>query len=62
MLAMFYHINIPRMIIWSGCSDFVWISFFKVKIKPPFYKKQVINKSANVIFGLIRLIILNYNT
>ena len=33
--------------------------FLKVKIKFHFYKRQVINKSANVIFGLVRLIILS---
>ena len=35
--------------------------FLKVKTKVPFYKKQVINRSAGVIFGLVRLIILRYN-
>ena len=34
--------------------------FFKVKMKFKFYKKQLMNKSASVIFVLIRLIILNY--
>ena len=33
--------------------------FLKVKIKYHFYKKQAINKSASVIFGLVRLIILD---
>ena len=33
--------------------------FLKVKIKFHFYKRQVINKSACVIFGLVRLIILS---
>ena len=33
----------------------------KVKIKFHFYNKQVINKSASVIFGLVRHIILSYN-
>ena len=32
--------------------------FLKVKNKIPFYNKQVINKSARVIFGLVRLAIL----
>ena len=32
-----------------------------VKIKYHFHKKQVINKSARVIFGLVRLIILIFN-
>ena len=35
--------------------------FLKVKIKIHFYKNQVINKSASVIVGLIRLIILSYH-
>ena len=35
--------------------------FLKVKIKFNFYKKNVISNSAWVIFGLVRLIILNYN-
>ena len=34
---------------------------FKVKIKFHFCKKQVINRNANVIFRLVRLIILLYN-
>ena len=34
--------------------------FLKVKMKFKFYKKQVINKSASVIFGLVTLIILSY--
>ena len=36
--------------------------FLKVKkIKVHYYKKQVIKKSASVIFGLVRLILLGYN-
>ena len=35
--------------------------FLKVKMKFNFYIKQVINKIADVIFGVIRLIILSYN-
>ena len=35
--------------------------FLKVKTKFHFCKRQVINKSASVILGLIRLIILSYN-
>ena len=35
--------------------------FLKVKIKIHFHKKQVIKKSASVIFELVRLIILSYN-
>ena len=34
--------------------------FLKVKMKFKFYKKQVTNKSASVIFGLVTLIILSY--
>ena len=34
---------------------------FKVKINFHFCKKQVINRSASVIFRLVRLIILLYN-
>ena len=33
----------------------------KVKINFYFYKMQVIYKSASVIFGFVRLIILSYN-
>ena len=35
--------------------------FLKVKIKVHLYKKQLIKKSASVIFGVVRLIILSYN-
>ena len=31
--------------------------FLKVKVKCNFYKKQVINNSASVIFGLVKLFI-----
>ena len=34
--------------------------FLKVKVKYHFYKKQIIYKSASVIFELVRLIILSY--
>ena len=34
--------------------------FLKVKNKSPFYK-EVIKKSASVIFGLVRLILLGYD-
>ena len=34
--------------------------FLKVKIKSYFYKKQVISRSASVIFGHFRFIILSY--
>ena len=35
--------------------------FLKVKMKFNFYKKQLMNKSASMIFVLFRLIILSYN-
>ena len=35
--------------------------FLKLKMKCNFYKKELINKSASVIFVLVRLIILSYN-
>ena len=35
--------------------------FLKGKNKVPFYKKQVINKSTRVIFGLVQLVILRYS-
>ena len=34
---------------------------FKVKMKFNFYEKQVLNKRACVILGLVRLILLSYN-
>ena len=45
----------------SGCSGFGQTSFSQGKMKFNFYKKQLINKSATVIFGLISIIILSYN-
>ena len=33
--------------------------FLKLKIKLCFYKEQIINQSASVIFGLVRLIVLD---
>ena len=36
-------------------------SLCQSKSKIHFYKKQEINKSAGVIFGLVRLIVLSYN-
>ena len=45
----------------SGCSSFGHTSFSQGKMKFNFYKKQLINKSATVIFGLISIIILSYN-
>ena len=35
--------------------------FLKVKTKFHFYKKQVINKSTRMIFGLVQLVILRYS-
>ena len=35
--------------------------FLKVKMKFNFYKKQLMNKSASMIFVLFRLIVLSYN-
>ena len=35
--------------------------FLKVGVEFYFCKKQLINKSVSVIFGLVRLIILSYN-
>ena len=43
----------------SGCSGLARPVFCKVKMKFNFYKKQIFIKSAIVIFGLIRLIILD---
>ena len=34
--------------------------FLKVEMKFHFYKKQVINEGASMIFGLVRLLILSY--
>ena len=47
---------------WSGWSGLglTTVSQGKNKI-PSFYKKKVINKSARVIFGLVRLVILQYS-
>ena len=35
--------------------------FLNVKVKFHFYEKQVINKSASVIFGFVSFIILSYS-
>ena len=35
--------------------------FLKVKNKSLFLQKQVIKKSASMIFGLVRLVLLGYN-
>ena len=45
----------------SGWSGFSQTTISQDKNKIPFYKKQVINKSTRVIFGLVQLIILWYN-
>ena len=41
----------------NGLATLVLVGpvFLKVKIKLHFYKKQVVNKSASVIFGLVKL-------
>ena len=43
--------------IWSGWSGFSRTIISQGKNKIPFYKKQVINKSTRVIFGLVQLVI-----
>ena len=40
---------------------FGWTTTFKVKMKFHFCKKQVINSSASVMLGLVRLVISLYN-
>ena len=43
----------------SGCSGHSLAGpLFLGKNKIPFYKKQVINKSTSVVFGLVQLVIL----
>ena len=42
----------------SGLSGHGWTTFSQDKNKISFYRKQVINKGAMVIFGLARLVIL----
>ena len=42
----------------SGWSGFGRTTISQGKNKVPFYKKQVINKSSRVIFGLVQLVIL----
>ena len=44
----------------SGWSGFGRTTISQGKNKVPFYKKQTINKSSRVIFGLIQLVILQY--
>ena len=41
---------------WSGYSCFGQTSFFQCKNEIPFLQKQVVNKSASMTFGLVRLI------
>ena len=36
--------------------------YLKVKTKLHFTNKQVINESASVVFGLVRFIVLSYNS
>ena len=45
----------------AGGNGLAAPSFSHGKNKIPFCKKQVINKSVSVIFGLVGLIILNHN-
>ena len=45
----------------SSWSGFGQTTTSQGKNKIPFYNKQVINKSARVIFGLVRLVILQYS-
>ena len=45
---------------WSGSSGLGRTTFSQGKHKIPFYKKQVINKGARAIFGLLGM--LYYNT
>ena len=44
----------------SGWSGFGRTTISQGKNKVPFYKKQGINKSSRVIFGLVELVILQY--
>ena len=45
----------------SGWSGFGRTTISQGKNKVSFYKKQVINKSTRVIFGLVQLVILRYS-
>ena len=56
-------LNTPDIGIGAGPAGQVLAGplLFKVKIKCHFCKKQVMNRSASVIFRLVRLIILLYN-
>ena len=47
--------------VWLLRSGFGRTSFSQDKNKVPVLHKQVINKSASVIFGLVRLIVLSYD-
>ena len=44
----------------SGWSGFGWTTISQDRNKIPFYRKQVINESTGVIFGLVKLVILQY--
>ena len=53
-LATFYTVDtLGIMARQSGWSGFGWTTISQGKNKIPFYKKQVINKSTSVIFGLV---------
>ena len=43
-----------------GWSGFGWTTISQGKNKIPFYKKEVINKSIRVIFGLIQVVICDW--
>ena len=45
----------------SGLAMALAEAVFRKEIKFHFCKEQVINKSASVIFGLVRLFIFSYN-
>ena len=57
--AIYMLLSLVHMVImqcgskWSGWSGFGWTTISQGKNKIPFYKKQVINKSTRVIFGLV---------
>ena len=60
---MLYHIKHKSRAGGIGPAAPVLIGpvFLKIKTKFHFCKRQIISKSASVILGLIRLIILSYN-
>ena len=45
----------------SGWSGFGQTTIFQGKNEIPFFRKQVINKSTRVIFGLVQLVVLRYS-